>query len=100
MLSVIKARNLLTGIFTIVVGAGPLACLEKFTRWIGSTASGGQSFEPSRKSRPMFVFHRDKLHAHTLFGATSLDSGTSAYLTCGRVKKQLNEGSNRRRVRS
>jgi hypothetical protein len=29
----------------------------------------------------MFVFHRDELHAHTLFGATSLDSGTSAYLT-------------------
>src|SRR3984957_3085170 len=47
----------------------------------------------------MFVFHRDKLHAHTLFGATSLDSGTNAYLTCRRIDKQLNEGSSRRRIR-
>src|SRR5580704_10188347 len=47
----------------------------------------------------MFVFHRDELHAHTLFGATSLDSGTSAYLTCRRINEQLNERSNRRRIR-
>src|ERR1700674_4689671 len=46
----------------------------------------------------MFVFHRDELHAHTLFGATSLDSGTSAYLTCRRINKQLNEGSSCRGI--
>ena len=33
------------------------------------------------------------------FGATSLDSGTSAYLTCRRINKQLNEGSSGRRIR-
>jgi hypothetical protein len=55
----------------------------------GSTVSGGESLKPSRKSRAMFVFHRDEFHAHTLLGATSLDSGTSAYLTCRRINKQL-----------
>ena len=47
----------------------------------------------------MFVFHRDEFHAHALLGATSLDSGTSAYLTCRRINKYLNEGSSRRRIR-
>ena len=48
----------------------------------------------------MFVFHRDELHTHTLFGASSLDSGTSAHLTCRRINEQLNEGSSGRRIRS
>src|ERR1700730_7804726 len=62
-------------------------------------ASGGQSFKPSREPRPMFAFHRDELHAHTLFGATSLDSGTGAYFACRRINKYMNEGSSRRRIR-
>jgi hypothetical protein len=73
--------------------------VDVFRHPVRRVLSGGQSFEPSRKSRPMFVFHSDELHAHTLFGATSLDSGTSTYLTCRRINKQLNEGSSRRRIR-
>jgi DNA-binding transcriptional LysR family regulator len=42
----------------------------------------------------MFVFHRDELHAHTLFGATSLDSGTSGYLTCRRINSKSNLDGN------
>jgi hypothetical protein len=50
-------------------------------------SSGGQSFEPSRKSRPIFLFHGYELHAHALFGTTSLDRGTRAHLPCRRIQQ-------------
>jgi hypothetical protein len=51
--------------------------------------SGGQSFEPSGESRPIFLLHGYELHAHALFGTTSLDGGTSANFPRWHIQQQL-----------
>jgi hypothetical protein len=51
--------------------------------------SGGQSFEPSGESRPIFLLHGYELHAHALFGTASLDGGTSANFPRWHIQQQL-----------
>jgi hypothetical protein len=56
--------------------------------------------QPSRESDAVFLFHRDKLHAHTLFGIAPLHDAGRSYLSYWHIKQQLDESSGRRRFRS
>jgi hypothetical protein len=56
--------------------------------------------QPSKESRPVFLLHRDKFHAHALFGFARLHDGVRAYFPSWYVKQQPDESSERERLRS
>jgi hypothetical protein len=48
----------------------------------------------------VFLLHRDKPHAHALFGLAPLHDGGRSYLSGWHIKQQLDESSRRRRFSS
>jgi hypothetical protein len=56
--------------------------------------------DPTKKSRPIFLLHRYKLHAHAFLWLAPLNDGARPHLTRRHIQQQLNKCSWRRGLRS